>query len=34
MLARIAAYTLWGALANLLGDWLLARIEPAWPRAG
>jgi len=31
ILARISAYTLWGALAGLLGEITLERIDPAWP---
>lgn len=30
ILARISAYTLWGALAGQLGDLLLQRFDPAW----
>jgi sulfite exporter TauE/SafE len=31
ILARIMAYTLWGAIAGLLGDMLLTQVDPAWP---
>ncbi len=31
ILARVSAYTLWGALAGLLGDILLTRLDSAWP---
>jgi sulfite exporter TauE/SafE len=31
ILARITAYTLWGAIAGLLGDVLLTRLDHQWP---
>lgn len=33
ILARISAYTLWGALAGLFGELALERIDPAWAMA-
>ncbi len=31
ILARVSAYTLWGAIAGLLGELLLAQLATAWP---
>jgi sulfite exporter TauE/SafE len=31
ILARISAYTLWGAIAGLLGEMLLRRLDSSWP---